>query len=220
VVKKHELAFRQGNRGKCSPLQVAELSFEDPRRERLYDRSHLSSNPFSGSSSISAPTSNNFTSESSQNVAARQARKVLICKQPMVWRRIQVPADYTLARLHRVIQAVMDWQYYHLHEFTVKGRAYGEPEQHEENRLLDERTLRLRDLGLRIGDRFEYVYDFGDNWQHVLELEDTMLSAVEAVYPLCVGGENTTHRRMSAESRDTRSSWRPSPIRNTKSTRT
>jgi hypothetical protein len=43
VVKKHEVAFRQGNRGICSPLQVAELNFEDPRRERLYDGSHLSS---------------------------------------------------------------------------------------------------------------------------------------------------------------------------------
>ena len=36
--------------------------------------------PFSGSSSISATTSNSFMSESPQNVAARQARKVLICK--------------------------------------------------------------------------------------------------------------------------------------------
>lgn len=121
-----------------------------------------------------------------------QFRLLLTVVRPMVWRRIQVPADYTLARLHKVIQAVMDWQDYHLHEFTVKGRAYGEPEQDEENRLLDERTLRLRDIGLRIGDRFEYVYDFGDNWQHVLELEDTMPLTVEAVYPLCVGGENTT----------------------------
>jgi hypothetical protein len=102
----------------------------------------------------------------------------------MVWRRIQAPADYTLVRLHKVIQAVMDWQDYHLHEFTVNAQAYGDLEEDEENRLLDERTLRLRDIGLRIGDRFEYVYDFGDNWQHVLELEDTMLSAVEAVYPV------------------------------------
>jgi hypothetical protein len=40
VVKKHEVAF--SNRGICSPLQVAELNFEDPR-ERLYDGSRLSS---------------------------------------------------------------------------------------------------------------------------------------------------------------------------------
>jgi hypothetical protein len=43
VVKKHEVTFRQGNRRICPPLQVAELNFEDPRRERLYDGPHLSS---------------------------------------------------------------------------------------------------------------------------------------------------------------------------------
>ena len=43
--------------------------------------------------------------------------------RPPVWRRIQVPADYTLARLHKVIQIVMDWQDCHLDEFTVDGRS-------------------------------------------------------------------------------------------------
>ena len=43
MVKKHEVTFRQGNRGICPPFQVAELDFEDPRRERLYDGPHLSS---------------------------------------------------------------------------------------------------------------------------------------------------------------------------------
>src|SRR5579863_935384 len=47
---------------------------------------------------------------------------------PTVWRRILVPDDCTLARLHKIIQAVMNWQDYHLHEFTVQGQAYGDPE--------------------------------------------------------------------------------------------
>src|SRR5271154_2521723 len=110
---------------------------------------------------------------------------------PTVWRRILVPDDCTLARLHKVIQAVMNWQDYHLHEFTVKGEADGDPEVDEEARLVDDRTVRLRNLDLAISDRVEYAYDFGDNWQHVLELEDKMPPSAEAVYPLCVGGERT-----------------------------
>jgi hypothetical protein len=47
----------------------------------------------------------------------------------------------------------------------------------------------LRRSRLRVGDRIEYAYDFGDNWQHVLELEDKTPPAPQAVYPLCVGGE-------------------------------
>lgn len=121
-----------------------------------------------------------------------QFRMSLVEIQPRVWRRFQVPADYTLARLHKVIQAVMDWQDYHLHEFTINGRAYGDPEVDEEDRLLDDRSVRLRDLDLAVGDCVEYVYDFGDNWRHILELEDVAPPAAEAVYPLCVGGQFST----------------------------
>jgi Plasmid pRiA4b ORF-3-like protein len=84
-----------------------------------------------------------------------QFRLSLAEVRPTVWRRIQVPADYTLARLHGVIQAVMDWQDRHLHEFTVGGRSYGDPDLDEENRVLDERSVHLRDLGLASGTHFE-----------------------------------------------------------------
>jgi len=111
--------------------------------------------------------------------------------QPTVWRRILVPDDCTLARLHKVIQAVMNWQDYHLHEFMVKSQAYGDPQVDEDARLVDDRTVRLRNLDIALGDRVEYVYDFGDNWQHVLKLEDKMPPAAEVVYPLCVAGERS-----------------------------
>ena len=43
MVKKHELAFRQGNRGVGSSFQVAELDFEDSWRKCLYNSPYLSS---------------------------------------------------------------------------------------------------------------------------------------------------------------------------------
>jgi len=55
--------------------------------------------------------------------------------RPPVWRRIQVPADYTLARLYKVIQIVMDWQDCHLHEFTVDGRSYGAPDPEDDHQV-------------------------------------------------------------------------------------
>jgi len=120
-----------------------------------------------------------------------QFRLSLAELRPAVWRRVQVPADYTLARLHKVIQAAMGWQDYHLHEFIIGGRVYGDPAVDEEDRLLDDRTVRLQKLDLVIGEHIEYVYDFGDNWQHVLELEDKLPATAGAVYPLCVGGEGS-----------------------------
>ncbi len=69
--------------------------------------------------------------------------------RPPVWRRIQVPADYTLARLHKVIQIVMDWQDCHLHEFTVDGRSYGAPDPEDDHQVLDERAVLRETLASR-----------------------------------------------------------------------
>lgn len=36
--------------------------------------------------------------------------------------------------------------------------------------MLDERKVNLTDLVGRLKDRFVYVYDFGDNWEYLVEL--------------------------------------------------
>jgi len=38
---------------------------------------------------------------------------------PQIWRRIQVPENYTFLDLHYAIQAAMEWEDYHLHEFEI-----------------------------------------------------------------------------------------------------
>jgi len=120
-----------------------------------------------------------------------QFRVFLEDVRPLVWRRIQVPADFAIARLHRVIQAIMDWQDCHLHEFSVADRTYGAPDPEEEREVLDERGVRLQDIGLSVGDRVAYIYDFGDNWRLVLQLEHELLPDADTVYPVCVDGESS-----------------------------
>ncbi len=121
-----------------------------------------------------------------------QFRLVLEGVEPAVWRRIQVPIDFTLARLHRVVQAVMGWQDYHLHQFTIGGRAYGVPDPEDELEVIDERAVRLCDLQLAPGDRLQYLYDFGDNWQHVFELEEVLQGDAKDLTPRCLGGDCST----------------------------
>ena len=38
---------------------------------------------------------------------------------PQIWRGIQVPENYTFLDLHYAIQAAMEWEDYHLHEFEI-----------------------------------------------------------------------------------------------------
>jgi pRiA4b ORF-3-like protein len=108
---------------------------------------------------------------------------------PPIWRRIQVWEDYTLAQLHRVLQAVMGWEDYHLYEFRIAGRLYRDPHPENEREILDAERTRILAVLPGVGAEFEYVYDFGDYWQHELLLEAIVLSAPDATYPRCIGGE-------------------------------
>lgn len=119
--------------------------------------------------------------------------KLTLCDvEPTVWRRVLVPESYSLNRLHRVIQAVMLWLDYHLHEFAVGGKQYADlqiegPDAYGE-RLYSDRNLRLRDIAARGIDRFSYAYDFGDGWCMDVEIEKTLPADPDVAYPLLVAG--------------------------------
>ena len=104
---------------------------------------------------------------------------------PPVWRRVIVPATYSLDRLHAVIQAAMGWEGGHLHAFRVGKVRYG-PNPYDELGYLDEREFRLGGLRAR---RISYEYDFGDSWEHEIVVEERTTAVDEALYPACVAGE-------------------------------
>lgn len=111
---------------------------------------------------------------------------------PPIWRRIQIWEDTTLGRLHRILQTVMGWEDYHLHQFVIGRRIYSVPDPDDaiyERRVIDERRKRLCDLVPRVGARMEYVYDFGDNWRHDLLLEAILLPELDQQYPRCAAGK-------------------------------
>jgi hypothetical protein len=105
---------------------------------------------------------------------------------PPVWRRVIIPAAYSLDRVHAVIQAAMGWQDCHLHGFRVGDVSYGPPDPDGELGYLDERKFRLGGLS---ADQIVYEYDFGDSWEHELAIEERTTAAEGAAYPVCVAGE-------------------------------
>src|SRR5262245_66114790 len=44
---------------------------------------------------------------------------------PMIWRRLLLRADSTLANLHDAIQIAFGWSDFHLHRFRIHGRDHG-----------------------------------------------------------------------------------------------
>ena len=109
--------------------------------------------------------------------------------EPAIWRRFVVPASITLDRLHDIIQIVMGWTDSHLHEFTIGNKRYTEYPESKEDGLVCGR-YRLGDLIKQKGRTFHYLYDFGDNWEHELVLEESRyFNPAQRTEPTCLAGE-------------------------------
>jgi len=124
--------------------------------------------------------------------SVHQLRVSLYNVSPPVWRRIQVPSNITLLRLHRLLQIVMGWSDYHLHQFLLGEVTYAIPDPEEDDFFdfhpRDERRARLDKVLPEVGDSMVYEYDFGDGWQHKIVVEKVQPPEESVQYPRCISG--------------------------------
>lgn len=104
--------------------------------------------------------------------------------KPTAWRRIVVSASITLCDLHIAIQAAMGWEDQHLWSFHLHGVDYG-PEPGRAP------GVPLSGFRLRNGERFSYVYDFGDWWDHDVRIEPLQQADLRCGVPRCIAGRGT-----------------------------
>ena len=109
--------------------------------------------------------------------------------RPPIWRRVQVQSSTTLSQLHLIIQAAMGWWNCHLHQFSIQGIDYGEPQPEYGLELRDEKRVKLNQVVQREKAKFLYLYDFGDSWEHSILVEKVLPREPEVSYPLCVKGK-------------------------------
>lgn len=118
--------------------------------------------------------------------------------EPLIWRRILVPADYNFWDLHVAIQDSMGWQDYHLHQFEIRGKGkrkedhIGIPDFDRMEGLQEVYPgweilmfTYFNDLGVEA----KYLYDYGDSWYHNVKLEGYIFREKNVKYPVCIGGE-------------------------------
>jgi hypothetical protein len=120
-----------------------------------------------------------------------QIKVTLKASKPPIWRRIEVPGEVRLNHLHLILQAAMGWLDYHLHHFIVGQTYYGEPDPDDmwDIEILDESNYRLNQLAPTEKSKIIYVYDFGDNWEHILLVEKIIPAEKGVVYPRCIKGK-------------------------------
>jgi len=110
---------------------------------------------------------------------------------PPIWRRIQVPGNYSLFKFHNVLQSVMGWDNYHLHHFMIDNEFYGDPADDEFGDLgtRNEKNFTLNKTIPGSGFKFIYEYDFGDSWEHSLLVEKILPAEKGVHYPICIKGK-------------------------------
>ena len=120
---------------------------------------------------------------------------------PLVWRRVLVSNQSTLASLHNYLQWVIGWTDSHAHEFQV-GPGVVAPDWwiHEVgldadvSDYRDERRVSVAAIAteLGIGGEMEYRYDMGDGWRHriVIESPPPIAALKDLPLPACVAGDN------------------------------
>jgi len=111
----------------------------------------------------------------------------------LIWRTFQVPGGITLARLHEVLQIVMGWGEGHLYEFRSGKNRFGVPTTEEgrfrRENVHDTRIVRLLEVLRLEGQKITYIYDFGDDWQHTIEVVKIVTVDSEFENCLCTGGQ-------------------------------
>jgi len=120
------------------------------------------------------------------NVIVQIKVKLLGVSKPPVWRQLQLRADTRLDQLHEILQAALGWENDHMHVFSFGEEEFGvrDPELGH----ADERQVTLGEL-TDIGVRFRYTYDFGDDWEHEILVEELLDPDPDIHYPVLVASK-------------------------------
>lgn len=121
--------------------------------------------------------------------------------QPLIWRRILIPTSATFWDLHSAIQDAFQWNHSHLHQFyyddkiAKKPLTFGIPSEDDEMNDMEvlpgwkhkiSKYLNLEEPNMK------YVYDFGDDWIHLIQLENILPAEKGVKYPVCLTGKRNS----------------------------
>jgi len=114
--------------------------------------------------------------------------KVTYLRKPSVWRTIEIAENQTLDDLHYAIQGAVDFDADHLYSFYMSGRAWDDSTEyaHPHGEGPSAARVKIRDLNLRMKQRFLYLFDYGDEHRFEVQLVSTNPDAPKGDYPRVV----------------------------------
>lgn len=110
-------------------------------------------------------------SSSSPSLTVHHLKVTLLDVTPPVWRLLRVPSVVPLSALHSIVQVAMGWENRHLHEWRVGDDYYDDD---------DDADVILADVA-PVDSVLHYTYDFGDGWEHLVEV--VTVDPYDATFP-------------------------------------
>ena len=123
-----------------------------------------------------------------KNPKIYQIKVTLEGAKPPIWRRLKISSATDLAELHDIIQISMGWTDSHLHLFFAGRKYYGIPDPEFPDDTIPEKGIQIDSLLKREKDSLDYVYDFGDGWDHKITLEKILPITPGETVPRCITG--------------------------------
>ncbi|HAJ93773.1 MAG TPA: plasmid pRiA4b ORF-3 family protein [Synergistaceae bacterium] len=136
--------------------------------------------------------------------------------EPLIWRKVVIPTEMTFENLHMVIQIAMGWQDYHLYSFEIPDinhkivcdedvyddlKVWCKENQEQLKRgetgeyIKKMAEMKVKkswnteiDTYIKKVNTFQYTYDFGDYWEHLITFEVTD-EDWKVSYPVVVEGK-------------------------------
>lgn len=131
-----------------------------------------------------------------------RVRVALDGSDPLIWRQLDLRSDITLDLLHQALQVAFDWTDSHLHRFSLGGRAFDRHSQlflcpsdvdnddgWENVAGVPAAETRLDETLAEPGDVLHYLYDYGDNWELTLRVEQVLPAESGCGAAVVVDGE-------------------------------
>jgi len=118
--------------------------------------------------------------------------------KPPIWRRIQVPDNYSFKDLHVAIQDVMDWVVYagSSYAFHIAKSSTGLPETiscscygFAQYAGIHEPVKRIADYFSLSNAKADYTSKHESSWSFTIELEEILTAGKFEIYPICIAGK-------------------------------
>jgi hypothetical protein len=130
--------------------------------------------------------------------------KVALTDAKRIWRRIEILSNQSLDQLHEAIFQAFDRYDEHMYSFylTKTGSrsrrrfvdvpefthpyAFEDPYGWNDENIKDASKTKIKELALKEKSKFEYIFDFGDEWLHQITLEKIMDIFTDKKYPIVI----------------------------------